>query len=176
MSEALCNCVYRVSSNTDSTAEDKKPFEEEAKRLSAQYKEDKAKYDEENPKQKKRKGDGAGATDTQAKTIKATRARRRTAGIEEARGKRGRGKAGADSGSDTGEQHGEGKAKGAQKGQGRGTDATGNATSSASIATPQAQGQFQNAKHTTQRRAGAGRVEKRRDREGRRNAKRNRRY
>ena len=55
MSEAVCNCVYRVSSNMDSTAEDKKPFEEEAKKLSAQYKEDKAKYDEENPKQKKRK-------------------------------------------------------------------------------------------------------------------------
>ena len=58
MSEAVCDCVYRVSSNMDSTAEDKKPFEEEAKKLSAQYKEDKAKYDEENPKQKKRKGDG----------------------------------------------------------------------------------------------------------------------
>jgi len=39
------------------TPEEKKPFEDEAKKLSAQYKEDKAKYDEENPQEKKRKGD-----------------------------------------------------------------------------------------------------------------------
>lgn len=38
------------------SAEDKKPFEDEAKKLSETYKEVKAKYDEENPQEKKRKG------------------------------------------------------------------------------------------------------------------------
>eukprot|EP00802_Teleaulax_amphioxeia_P003198 Tamp_03201.p4 GENE.Tamp_03201~~Tamp_03201.p4 ORF type:complete len:156 (-),score=68.43 Tamp_03201:1977-2444(-) len=41
------------------SAEEKKPFEDKAKKLAAQYKEDKAKYDEENPQEKKRKGEGS---------------------------------------------------------------------------------------------------------------------
>ena len=39
--------------------EEKKQFEEDAKKLSVQYKADKAQYDKENPQDKKRKGKGS---------------------------------------------------------------------------------------------------------------------
>jgi hypothetical protein len=43
------------------SAEAKAPFEDRAKALTVQYKEDKAKYDLDNPDSKKRKSDGGGS-------------------------------------------------------------------------------------------------------------------